>query len=75
MDIVLYVPRSFSDGRFRQFDTLSQSFNKLHIVWIALREEESDLAKAINKIAKFTYHDLFSTDKDDVPKEFIELNW
>ena len=74
IDLVVFLDADFIERNFLKLNKIRNNFANLHIFYGGLYLPDNQLF-VVNKLEKFRWFDLFSTDRGFQPKGFLQINF
>ena len=73
IDMVVFIRADFLEGNRSSFDSLDNAYKNLDVKWIPVRDKPDEFSLAIDALERMKWFILFSSDRNGLPKGFINL--
>ena len=73
IDMVVFIGADFLEGNRSSFDSLDNAYKNLDVKWIPVRDKPDEFSLAIDALERMKWFILFSSDRNGLPKGFINL--
>ncbi len=73
VDMVVFIKADFLEGNRSSFDSLDNAYKNLDVKWVPIRDKPDEFSLAIDALERMKWFILFSSDRNGLPKGFINL--
>ena len=73
IDMVVFIRADFLEGNRSSSDSLDNAYKNLDVKWIPVRDKPDEFSLAIDALERMKWFILFSSDRNGLPKGFINL--